>query len=139
MKACSKVMNDKICSLSDLWRCCSQQPYESSKAKRTLQQIPVAIFGSGTGRSGKDLLMVSISPKQDREFYEMSLVKLQEKKNLKKKVNHRLFMKDLLLVAESEAERERLKYAAITLTQTSRREAASNLGVSKSRLRNRER
>ena len=82
---------------------------ESSKAKRTLLQIPVAIFGSGTGRSGKDLLMVSISPKQDREFYEMCLVKLQEKKNLKKKVNHRLFMKDLLLVAESEAERERLK------------------------------
>ena len=53
------------------------------------------------------------------------------------RVKHKRLMKDLILVAKSE--RERLKYAAIKLAQSSRREAASNLGVSKTRLRNLER
>ena len=45
-------------------------------------------------------------------------------------IDHSELMADMLLVAENEAERERMKYLATAITQSSKRNASRYLGVS---------
>lgn len=136
LKACDKLMREQVCSLGELWRyATSGRKYESFSAKRTLLQLPIAILGSGTGRSGFDQLMVTA--KKDEGTYNILLEKFG-KQGPKNEKNFKELLKDLMLLSESEAERERLKYTATVLTSSSRRGASTMLGISMSRKNNRE-
>ena len=128
LKACSKLLADGISALAPLWRyATSNSDYKSDKVKRMFLQIPVALISSG-GSSGED--QVYVVPKTDRETYELLIKKLQEADKREAPVDHTELLKDLVSIAENEAERERLKYAATALCNASTRGAKKYLGVS---------
>lgn len=135
LKACSRVESEKIVLLGDLWRyATSQNSFSSDKAKRFLLQLPVALLTSGCGRSGQANVLVT--PKMPCDSYEILLQKINESK-FKQKESHAQLIKDLCLIAESEAERERIKFCAAAVTKSSRRDAANYLGISTGRKNNR--
>ena len=127
--AAKLISEQKVVSLACIWRSISLGPYKADKARRLVYQIPVAVVRIGDPKSG--VSEVFVMEKKDKRVYNSILCILKAYlKNNKNKRNLKDWMADVLSTTETEAERERIKYVAATVYNTSRRETSKLLGIS---------
>lgn len=134
LKVSAKLLQGGICPLAKLWRYVSSTPYQSDKAKRMLLQMPVAFLSSW---SNNGFNQIFVTKKKDEDTYELLLSKLDEANQPRPSTDYTQLMTDMVLIAENEGERERMKYLATSITNASKRKASKCLGVSLGRKRGR--
>ena len=128
IKVCEEVLTEKVIELPTLWRKCFNSSYDCEKAQRRLMAIPLATLRlSEYCESGK----VFVIEKGGQSVYSQ-IVKVL-KKSLEKKENDCSFSKevvsDVLSIAESEPERERIKHVVAKVRNESRRKTKQQTGV----------
>ena len=105
--------------MSEVWRyATSGAVYDTEKAKRLMLQLPVALLGPCNGKS--DIASVYVTGKRQVSTYDIVLKKIAEEVvRSKSKKDSTQLVKNLVSIAESEAERERIKYTAAAVTNSS--------------------
>ena len=119
-----------VLKLSEAFRLCSPNvKYSSFQARRKLLQMPLAVVGAGTSKEGNCLLYLLEKQELVKRYQTQSLlaetrVQKQEKPEMSKGE-----LQKLLNLAESESERERLKYAVVKSSGLPNRKARSLFGI----------
>ena len=118
----------KIVHLAYLWQTISTANYDVHKARRFIYQIPVAVIRVGEPRKGTSENFVC--EKKDMDVYNAVSSLLATYKQSNRKLNLKDWLAGVLATASGEAERERLKYVASKVFNTSRCETSRLLGIS---------
>ena len=132
VSSCTKLLQSRVMPMADVWNWVnSENQYTSDKARRLFLQGPFALITVGQPSSG--LAQVYVCPKASKDTYNLLCNTLLKFKSKRKGFSQAELLKDLLMIAASEPEKERMKYLATSISNSSRREASKVFGVSMGR------
>ena len=119
-----------ILKLSEAFRlCCPSVKYSSFQARRKLLQMPLAVVGAGTSKEGNCLLYLLEKQELVKLYLTQSLLAETRMRKKEKPQMSKEELQKLLNLAESESERERLKYAVVKSSALSNTKAKSLFGI----------
>ena len=119
-----------VLKLSKAFRlCCTSVKYSSFQARRKLLQMPLAVVGAGTSKEGNCLLYLLEKQELVKLYLTQSLLAETRMQKQEKPEMSKEELQKLLNLAESESERERLKYAVVKSSGLSNRKARSLFGI----------
>lgn len=128
LRVCSEVRKEKVVAMSELWSKFVGKSYASDRARRLFLQAPLAFLTIGQPKSG--LSQIYVCEKSTKELYGVVHATITEAVKENKKLDCAQLIKDICSIAENGAQKEIIKFTAAAVTNSSRRDAKNNLGIS---------